>query len=113
MARTSLRLRQANGSPWPEWHYSSRGIELWRRSHHGRLGEAGKGWVSPRDLPAVNQVVSVTVDDPDAHHTRAKAAGAEITQELTDEDYGSRGYIARDVEGNYWCFGTYRPGIYW
>jgi uncharacterized glyoxalase superfamily protein PhnB len=72
-----------------------------------------KGWVSPRDLPAVNQVISVTVDDPDAHYTRAKAAGAEITQELKDEDYGSRGYMARDVEGNYWYFGTYRPGVYW
>jgi uncharacterized glyoxalase superfamily protein PhnB len=29
---------------------------------------------------------------------------------LTDQEYGSRDYAARDPEGNVWCFGTYRPG---
>jgi uncharacterized glyoxalase superfamily protein PhnB len=53
--------------------------------------------------------VYVVVDDPDAHHERAVAAGAEIVRELTNEDYGSRGYTARDLEGNVWSFGTYRP----
>ncbi|WP_433324272.1 VOC family protein [Spirillospora sp. CA-294931] len=51
----------------------------------------------------------VAVDDPDAHHARAKAAGAEITMELVDQPYGSREYGARDLEGNIWYFGTYRP----
>lgn len=51
----------------------------------------------------------VVVDDPDAHHDRAKAAEAEIVYELTDQDYGSRDYSARDLEGNLWSFGTYRP----
>jgi uncharacterized glyoxalase superfamily protein PhnB len=50
----------------------------------------------------------VVVDDPDAHHARAKAAGAEIVMELTDQDYGSRDYSARDPEGNLWSFGTYQ-----
>jgi uncharacterized glyoxalase superfamily protein PhnB len=52
----------------------------------------------------------VVVDDPDAHHAKAKEAGAKIERELTDEDYGSRDYTARDPEGNLWSFGTYRPG---
>lgn len=51
----------------------------------------------------------VAVDDPDAHCAQAKAAGAEILMELTDQSYGSREYAARDPEGNVWCFGTYRP----
>jgi uncharacterized glyoxalase superfamily protein PhnB len=51
----------------------------------------------------------VVVDDPDAHHERAVAAGAEIVRELTDTDYGSREFSARDPEGNLWSFGTYRP----
>jgi len=51
----------------------------------------------------------VVVDDPDAHHDRAKAEGATIERELSDEDYGSRDYTARDPEGNLWSFGTYRP----
>ena len=50
----------------------------------------------------------VVTDDPDALHARAVAAGAEITQELHDTDYGSRDFAARDPEGNRWSFGTYR-----
>ncbi|WP_067469839.1 VOC family protein [Actinomadura macra] len=53
--------------------------------------------------------IYVAVDDPDAHHDRAKAAGAEIFRELTDQDYGSRDYAAHDQDGNEWYFGTYRP----
>lgn len=34
---------------------------------------------------------------------------SEVVMELTDQDYGSRDYVARDPEGNLWCFGTYRP----
>jgi uncharacterized glyoxalase superfamily protein PhnB len=56
-----------------------------------------------------NYSLYVVVDDPDAHHARAKDAGAEIVLGLKDEDYGSRGYTARDPEGNLWSFGTYRP----
>ena len=52
----------------------------------------------------------VVVDDADAHHDRAKGAGAEIVRPLTDQDYGSRDYSARDPEGNLWSFGTYQPG---
>ena len=35
-------------------------------------------------------VVYVIVDDPDAQHDRARAAGAAIVMELTDQPYGSR-----------------------
>jgi len=51
----------------------------------------------------------VVVASADAHHDRAKAAGAQITMELRDTDYGSRDYAARDPEANSWYFGTYRP----
>lgn len=72
-----------------------------------------RGCLSPLDLAGVNQGLCVRVDDPDAHCARAKAAGAEITRELRDEEYGSRGYMAKDLEGNTWYFGTYQPGAYW
>jgi uncharacterized glyoxalase superfamily protein PhnB len=52
----------------------------------------------------------LVVADPDALYARAKAAGAEIARELTDEDYGSREFSVRDPEGTVWSFGTYRPG---
>jgi uncharacterized glyoxalase superfamily protein PhnB len=64
---------------------------------------------SPNELGGSNLGVYVVVDDPDALHERARKAGAEIQRELTDQDYGSREFIARDPEGNIWSFGTYDP----
>ncbi len=72
-----------------------------------------KGWVSPLDLPAVNQTLSVVVDDVDAHYERARAAGARIVRQLIEESYGGRGYDARDIENNVWYFSTYVPGAWW
>jgi uncharacterized glyoxalase superfamily protein PhnB len=53
--------------------------------------------------------IYVVVDDADAHCERARGAGAQITRELEDTDYGSREYSAKDPEGNNWYFGTYQP----
>jgi uncharacterized glyoxalase superfamily protein PhnB len=53
--------------------------------------------------------IYVAVDDADAHHDRAVAAGAEVVHPLTDQDYGSLDYGCRDPEGLVWWFGTYRP----
>jgi uncharacterized glyoxalase superfamily protein PhnB len=50
----------------------------------------------------------VVTDDPDALYERATAAGAKVTQELHDTDYGSRDFAVLDPEGNRWSFGTYR-----
>lgn len=63
---------------------------------------------SPFALPGP-VVVYVVVDDPDGLHDRAVAEGAEIVMGLTDQDYGSREFAARDPHGNVWSFGTYRP----
>ncbi len=60
--------------------------------------------------PVTRQNVYVAIGDPDAHHDRAKAAGARITMSLRDTDYGSRDYGCEDPEGHRWFFGTYRPG---
>ena len=53
----------------------------------------------------------VQVEDVDAHYARAKAAGAEIVRELADTSYGAREYSVRDLDGNLWSFGTYRPAV--
>lgn len=52
--------------------------------------------------------IYVVCDDPDALLARATNAGAEIVLGIKDEDYGSRGFTARDPEGSLWTFGTYR-----
>ncbi len=64
---------------------------------------------SPKAAGGVTQGIYVHVDDVEAHHDRAKAAGAEIVMALEDTDYGAREYAARDPEGHLWSFGTYRP----
>ena len=66
---------------------------------------------SPAAVGGATQGIYVHVDDVNAHHDRAKAAGAEIIMELEDTEYGSREYIARDLEGHVWSFGTYGPEI--
>jgi uncharacterized glyoxalase superfamily protein PhnB len=53
----------------------------------------------------------VAVDDVDAHCERARAAGAEMLRGPENTDYGSREYSCRDLEGNVWSFGTYRPTV--
>ncbi len=67
----------------------------------------------PAELGAATGGVCVYVADPDAHHARAVAAGAEVLFPLKDSDYGSRDYTARDPEGTMWTFGTYIPGEHW
>jgi uncharacterized glyoxalase superfamily protein PhnB len=75
----------------------------------GSEWETESGAKTARQAGGVTATAYVIVGDPDAHCERAKAAGAEIVRELQDEEYGSRGYSARDPEGNVWTFGTYRP----
>jgi uncharacterized glyoxalase superfamily protein PhnB len=83
---------------------------------HAELGWPKGGGImlgSPRedsvisDLPPGTGSVYLVVDDPDALHERAVAAGATIVRGLRDEDYGSRGFTCRDPEGVIWSFGTY------
>jgi uncharacterized glyoxalase superfamily protein PhnB/general stress protein 26 len=62
---------------------------------HGE--HAGQGWVY------------VVVEDPESHHARATAAGAEVLGPVHSAFEGrQRGYSARDLEGNLWTFGTLR-----
>ncbi len=70
------------------------------------------GTVGPRRQTGTSQCLILRVDDPDAHYRTAKAEGAEILEGLTDHEYGSRGYMARDPGGHVWYFATYRPGTY-
>ncbi len=53
--------------------------------------------------------IYVVLNDPDTHHAVAKKAGAEIVAPPHDNDYGGRGYEARDSEGILWSFGSYDP----
>jgi uncharacterized glyoxalase superfamily protein PhnB len=59
----------------------------------------GQGWVY------------VAVPDPDAHFARARDAGAQVLGDPHDAlDGTTRGYSARDPEGNLWSFCADRRG---
>ncbi|WP_208879515.1 VOC family protein [Streptomyces armeniacus] len=75
------------------------------------LGSKGSGGVFDTAMASAGPAaVYVVVADADEHFRRAREAGAEILMEPTDQEYGSRDYMARDAEGNVWSFGTYAPG---
>jgi uncharacterized glyoxalase superfamily protein PhnB len=74
-------------------------------------GSKGVGELASKVEIGSPAAIYLVISDPDAHHGRAAAAGAEVVIPLRDEDYGSRGYSARDPEGNVWSFGTYRPEV--
>jgi len=70
-----------------------------RRRDHARLDPRGRQ--GGRLAAAARQLRGpyVVTDDPDGLCARAKAAGAPITMELHETDYGSRDFAARDPEG--------------
>jgi PhnB protein len=68
------------------------------------MGDPGESYRSPRSLGAVTVGINVGVDDVDALHERARAAGAEITEQPTDQQYGDRRFGAKDPEGHQWWF---------
>jgi uncharacterized glyoxalase superfamily protein PhnB len=102
-------LERAFGFQRRSVHEDEHGTVFHAEVSHGR-GMVMIGTRKPGDRYETGRaVLYAIVDDPDAHHDRAKAAGATIVMELTDQDYGSREYAAEDPEGNVWSFGTYDP----
>lgn len=68
------------------------------------LGQPGPDYKGPKNQGRATAGVHVYVNDVNAHYERAKAAGAEITQEPADQEYGDRRYDAKDPEGQDWFF---------
>jgi uncharacterized glyoxalase superfamily protein PhnB len=106
-------LKQAFGAEEKEVHRGDDGVvqhaELQLGTGLVMLGQVREGGFVENASANGATSIYVVIEDPDAHCARAKAAGAEIHRELTDQDYGSRDYAARDLEGNLWSFGTYDP----
>ena len=74
---------------------------------HRETCEASRRW---QDNPWVIDGLFVTVDDVDAHHAQATAAGAVVLRPLKDSaEAGMRLYTAEDLEGHRWMFGQSLP----
>ncbi len=61
---------------------------------------------SPLTVGAATAMLAVTVEDVDAHHARALAAGADIVYAPVDQPYGVREYAVRGPEQELWSFMT-------
>ncbi|MFG2141999.1 VOC family protein [Streptomyces sp. NPDC048650] len=115
-ARSAIRqLTEAFGFTQEALHEDGSGAVAHAELSYGNgrvmLGSKGRGGPFGEAMRGAGPVgVYVVVEDTDAHFARASAAGAEILKPPADQDYGSRDYLARDVEGNVWSFGTYLPG---
>ena len=78
------------------------------RSTRQETADAATGVASSR-ADAVTQSPYIIVSDIDEHYARAVKAGATITVEIKDEDYGGRVYSCRDPQNQLWNFGSYDP----
>jgi uncharacterized glyoxalase superfamily protein PhnB len=69
------------------------------------MGDPGDEYRNPAALGAATVLIGVhEVEDVDALCERARGAGAEITEEPTDQEYGERRFSAVDPEGHKWFF---------
>ena len=80
--------------------------------HYGAvimLGEPSPdiGHKPPADVGGSPVALYVYVPDVDAVVSQARAAGAKVNQEPTDQFYGDRTSEVVDPEGHRWCFATH------
>lgn len=89
--------------------------ELLLRSGMVMIGTAGQNkqtahwFVLPNAAGAVTGSVYRIVPDCGPVYASAKAAGAEMLQELEAKSYGGNAFILRDPEGYIWSIGEYNP----
>jgi uncharacterized glyoxalase superfamily protein PhnB len=68
------------------------------------------GWfVEPSAVGGTTASVYLTVPACDPVYDAAKAAGAEILEDLDEKPYGGKAFVVRDPEGHIWSIGEYDP----
>lgn len=85
------------------------------RVHHSEMlwPEGGRLMVCTSDpadahlVPSGSARIYVVTTHPDEVHARAMQAGASITRDLADTDYGSRGFSLTTPDGHGISFGTH------
>jgi uncharacterized glyoxalase superfamily protein PhnB len=75
------------------------------------LDTADDGEKTPAELGYGTQSLTVFVADVDAHHEKAKSAGALIVEDLHETPYGERQYGVRDLDGHHWLFSTHARDV--
>jgi uncharacterized glyoxalase superfamily protein PhnB len=66
---------------------------------------------TPAELGFGTQSLTIFVEDVDGHFALAKAAGAEIVEDLHETIYGERQYGVLDLEGHHWLFSRHAQDV--
>ncbi len=82
----------------------TRGVMMQAGSAYITLRSADQSARSPAQLGYGTQMLTIFVDDVDAHYLNAKREGATIVEELHETVYGERQYGAADIDGHRWLF---------
>jgi len=80
------------------------GIQMHLESAYIMLVGPCSGRESLAVLGIATQMLTVSVDDVDAHYRKTKQAGAKIWEQLQETIYGERQYGAEDLDGHQWLF---------
>ena len=73
---------------------------------------SARAWsASPAQLGYGTQMLTVFVDDVDAHFQRSKLAGAKIVEDLNETVYGERQYGVEDLDGHRWLFSRHARDV--
>jgi len=80
------------------------GGQMWAGTAAIQVRQARKEEKSPAQLGYGTQSLTIFLEDVDAHHARAKAAGAKILEEPHETEYGEYQYAAEDLDGHHWLF---------
>jgi uncharacterized glyoxalase superfamily protein PhnB len=75
------------------------------------LSDGRAGYRNPAELGFGTQMLSVFVEDVEAHHARTKASGAKIVEDLHQTEYGELQYGVEDPEGHRWIFARHAQDV--
>jgi len=69
------------------------------------------GYSTPAQLGYGTQMLTIFVEDVEAHFERTKAAGARIVEALNETVYGELQYGVEDLDGHRWLFSRHARDV--
>jgi uncharacterized glyoxalase superfamily protein PhnB len=87
------------------------GVQIYLGRAFVMLKRCGEGCLNPAQLGYGTQMLTVFVDDVDAHYEKSVEAGARIVEALHETIYGERQYGVEDIEGHRWLFSRHAKDV--
>jgi uncharacterized glyoxalase superfamily protein PhnB len=87
------------------------GIQIYLGNAYIMLQGPGSRRETPAVLGSATQMLTIFVNNVDAHYKRATQAGAKIWEELHETVYGERQYGVEDPDGHRWLFAQHARDV--